>query len=159
MMSDFAGVDFFKEAQLSTGKVAVPPGIYVATIMTFEKNKSRNNDDKLDITFDLGKEYFQHTESFNLWHSTSEQAKKISEEQLSRLAKAVGFENSWPDSFADFVGKQLRVVVKQSPGSGQYADKMYTNIVGYMPLEDESSTSNTPDSGGSAVGGKPRLRG
>ena len=63
-MSDFAGVDFFKEAQLSTGKVAVPPGIYVATIMTFEKNKSRNNDDKLDITFDLGKEYFQHTESF-----------------------------------------------------------------------------------------------
>ncbi len=153
-MSDFDGVDFFKDVGTASEKTAAPKGVHEACILKVEDHTTQNGDKALKVIFEIaGGKYYDQTEYYNLWHS-SENAKRVSNEIFSSLCLAVGFD-AFPNKKEELVGKLLRVAigvkdVDQPDGSV----KQYTNVKGYM------ASANTGSSGsGSAVGAKPSLGG
>jgi len=154
-MSDFDGVDFFKDIKLGSDKTVVKPGVYESCVIKIEEVQTQSGDKAMTVLFELGdKSNFDHKEYYNLWHSNAD-AKRISNEIFTQLVKAVGFDGL-PDKKEAFVGKKLRLVIDHDNRDG----KIFTKIKGYLPLTDsDSANSNTGQNlgAGSAVGAKPSL--
>ena len=113
-MSDFNDVDFFENAEQmeSRGPEVAPTGVYEAKIIAAEKYKSNSGNWTQKVTFQIdGGAYRDHNEWYNLW-SANEDSKRIASEIFSRLAITVGFKKL-PDLANDFIGKQLRLGLKQ----------------------------------------------
>ena len=113
-MSDFNDVDFFENAEQmeSRGPEVAPTGVYEAKIIAAEKYKSNSGNWTQKITFQIdGGTYRDHNEWYNLW-SANEDSKRIASEIFSRLAITVGFKKL-PDLANEFIGKQLRLGLKQ----------------------------------------------
>ena len=113
-MSDFNDVDFFENAEQmeSRGPEVAPTGEYEAKIIAAEKYKSNSGNWTQKITFQIdGGNYRDHNEWYNLW-SANEESKRIASEIFSRLAIVVGFKKL-PDLAKDFIGKQLRLGIRQ----------------------------------------------
>jgi len=113
-MSDFNDVDFFENAEQmeSRGPEVAPTGVYEAKIIAAEKYKSNSGNWTQKVTFQIdGGTYRDHNEWYNLW-SANEDSKRIASEIFSRLAITVGFKKL-PDLANEFIGKQLRLGLKQ----------------------------------------------
>ena len=113
-MSDFNDVDFFENAEQmeSTGPEVAATGEYEAKIIAAEKYKSNKGNWTLKVTFQIdGGAYRDHNEWYNLW-SANEESKRIASEIFSRLAIVAGFKKL-PDLAKDFIGKQLRLGIRQ----------------------------------------------
>ena len=113
-MSDFNDVDFFENAEQmeSRGPEVAPTGEYEAKIIAAEKYKSNSGNWTQKMTFQIdGGKYRDHNEWYNLW-SANEESKRIASEIFSRLAIVVGFKKL-PDLAKDFIGKQLRLGIRQ----------------------------------------------
>ena len=113
-MSDFNDVDFFENAEQmeSRGPEVAPTGEYEAKIIAAEKYKSNSGNWTQKVTFQIdGGTYRDHNEWYNLW-SANEDSKRIASEIFSRLAITVGFKKL-PDLANEFIGKQLRLGLKQ----------------------------------------------
>ena len=154
-MSDFEGVDFFKDVPLSTGKTVVEPGVYDSCILQIEEVQTMSGDKAMTVLFELGdKSNFDHKEYYNLWHSNPD-AKRISNEIFAQLVKAVGLDGL-PNKKEEFIGKTLRLVVDHDKRD----EKIFTKIKGYLSSNDSdsaNSNANQTEGSSSAVGAKPTL--
>ena len=140
-MSDFNDVDFFENAEQmeSRGPEVAPTGEYEAKIIAAEKYKAESGNWTQKITFQIdGGKYRDHNEWYNLW-SASTESKRIASEIFSRLAIVVGFKKL-PDLAKDFIGKQLRLGIKQVEDTwtnkeGEQITSNKTKIIKMEPSE------------------------
>tara|TARA_R100001460_G_scaffold46704_1_gene84392 strand:- start:484 stop:957 length:474 start_codon:yes stop_codon:yes gene_type:complete len=155
-MSDFDGVDFFKEVGTASEKTVVPKGVHEASILRVEDHTTAAGDKAQKVVFEMeGGQYFDQTEYFNLWHS-KENVKRIANEQFSSLVLAVGMD-ALPNKKEELIGKKLRVVVgKKDEPQPDGSVKEYTNIKGYL-ASTKAGVSSASSGGSSAVGSKPSL--
>ena len=140
-MSDFNDVDFFENAEQmeSRGPDVAPTGEYEAKIIAAEKYKSNSGNWTQKVTFQIdGGKYRDHNEWYNLW-SASADSKRIASEIFSRLAIVVGFKKL-PDLAKDFIGKQLRLGIRQVEDTwendkGEQVTSLKTKIIKMEPSE------------------------
>ncbi len=155
-MSDFQGIDFFKDLPTASEKTVAPKGVHEACVMEVEEVTTNSGDKAYKFTFELaGGDYFNESHYFNLFHP-KEVVADIARKSLNQLAMAVGMD-SWPEKKEAFVGKLCRAVigkneVKQPDGSM----KTFTDIKGFLASE-KSNVGSPASGGGSAVGSKPSL--
>ena len=140
-MSDFNDVDFFENAEQmeSRGPDVAPTGEYEAKIIAAEKYKADSGNWTQKITFQIdGGKYRDHNEWYNLW-SANKESKRIASEIFSRLAIVVGFKKL-PDLAKDFIGKQLRLGIRQVEDTwtnkeGEQVTSNKTKIIKMEPSE------------------------
>lgn len=140
-MSDFNDVDFFENAEQmeSRGPDVAPTGEYEAKIIAAEKYKADSGNWTQKITFQIdGGKYRDHNEWYNLW-SANKESKRIASEIFSRLAIVVGFKKL-PDLAKDFIGKQLRLGIRQYEDTwtnkeGEQITSNKTKIIKMEPSE------------------------
>ena len=140
-MSDFNDVDFFENAEQmeSRGPDVAPTGEYQAKIIAAEKYKADSGNWTQKITFQIdGGKYRDHNEWYNLW-SANKESKRIASEIFSRLAIVVGFKKL-PDLAKDFIGKQLRLGIRQYEDTwtnkeGEQITSNKTKIIKMEPSE------------------------
>ena len=140
-MSDFNDVDFFENAEQmeSRGPDVAPTGEYEAKIIAAEKYKSNSGNWTQKVTFQIdGGKYRDHNEWYNLW-SANKESKRIASEIFSRLAIVVGFKKL-PDLAKDFIGKQLRLGIRQYEDTwtnkeGEQVTSNKTKIIKMEPSE------------------------
>lgn len=140
-MSDFNDVDFFENAEQmeSRGPDVAPTGEYEAKIIAAEKYKSNSGNWTQKVTFQIdGGKYRDHNEWYNLWSANAD-SKRIASEIFSRLAIVVGFKKL-PDLAKDFIGKQLRLGIRQVEDTwendkGEQVTSLKTKIIKMEPSE------------------------
>ena len=140
-MSDFNDVDFFENAEQmeSRGPDVAPTGEYEAKIIAAERYKSNSGNWTQKVTFQIdGGKYRDHNEWYNLWSANAD-SKRIASEIFSRLAIVVGFKKL-PDLAKDFIGKQLRLGIRQVEDTwendkGEQVTSLKTKIIKMEPSE------------------------
>ncbi|MAJ57780.1 MAG: hypothetical protein CMI74_06920 [Candidatus Pelagibacter sp.] len=149
MERDFDGVDFVNEPTTRPAQIEVAPsGEHIAKIIDAEKYKSQAGNWTLRVVFQIeGGKYRDHKEWYNLWNPDPD-AKRISNEIFSALAKAVGFKQ-FPTSVLSFVNKQLVLDVIQVPDSftnneGNEIQTTRLKVLNYNKFDDGSPSVGKP---------------
>ena len=105
-MSDFDGVEWLDVEQVSKRKELAPAGEHEVKIVAAEKYKSEAGNWTVKVSFEFSDgDYREHNEWYNLWAANAD-AKRISNEMFTHLAKAVGFKQ-FPGSIDSLVNKTL----------------------------------------------------
>lgn len=155
-MSDFEGVDWLETSSkpVTPNKEVAPKGIYDARVITAEKYKAQSGNWTVKVVFELenGK-WRDHVEYYNLW-STSPDAKRISNEMFTALAKAAGFKQ-FPGSIDSLVNKTLQLGIwnkdeEWTNDAGEKVTSTKTKIGDYLknemspPSSESKSISKSP---------------
>lgn len=114
----------------------LPPGKYPVKISGAQEKQSRNNDTMLEVEFELdgGRRLWN---IFNVWHP-KEDVKRISREELSSLAKAVGVTGQIRDT-EQILNKKIEIQV-----AIRKDDATKNDIKGYFPLATRSLPASEP---------------
>jgi hypothetical protein len=122
-MSDFDSVQWLESQSrpVVERKPLAPVGVNNARIASAEKYKSQKGNWTVKVVFDMNNEVNrEHTEYYNLW-ATNEDAKRISNEHFTALAKACGYK-SFPSEASELVGKTLELGIYHKDETWQNQD-------------------------------------
>lgn len=140
---------------------AIPPGIYTVEVTDSWIMETKAGDPAVKYEFTiLGPEFAGRKlwNTFNMYHSTSEQARKIAEGQHSAMCRALGWLQPVDDTEV-LHGRTCDVKVKVRTYTWDGEERVDNEIKAFKPSGGNSSApsggSNPPASSGQADGDKP----